>query len=225
MEVEKLNELRQQKLNRVKVVENDKDGLQGAKDEAEQYLTVSHSLFLRKSELYQVRKHTATAQMETHKTTQGGLEAELEASKLKLGESDVALADMEEKFTLKQQEHDETATTMAECNKNFAAVEKKDIICRENLKHAKAQSKKLVAKVKANEKKVVQLDLEVTDMRSNVETLNGRVETLTGQKDAEQHALDDIFESLKVGLCVCVRVYMCVCVFMCGKWLRACMSS
>jgi len=58
-EVEKLNEVRGEKLNRVKLVEKERDGLEGAKDEAELYMSRKHLLQLKQTELYQLFEHQA----------------------------------------------------------------------------------------------------------------------------------------------------------------------
>lgn len=52
--VEKLNEVRQEKLNRVKIIEKEKDALEGAKSEAEEFLIKEHQLNVQRANLYQV---------------------------------------------------------------------------------------------------------------------------------------------------------------------------
>lgn len=51
--VEELNELRQEKLNRVKAVEKEKEQLEGAKDEAVEYLQMENEITRSKNTLYQ----------------------------------------------------------------------------------------------------------------------------------------------------------------------------
>lgn len=52
--VDSLNDQRQEKLNRVKLVEKEKDGMEGAKLEAEDYLNKQKDMTLAKLHLYEV---------------------------------------------------------------------------------------------------------------------------------------------------------------------------
>jgi structural maintenance of chromosome 4 len=58
--VEELNEQRGEKLNRVKIVEKEKDGLEPKKAEAMDYLTKENQLTFERSNLYQIYVHEAT---------------------------------------------------------------------------------------------------------------------------------------------------------------------
>lgn len=77
VEVERLNELRGQKLNRVKIVEREKSALEGRKKEADVYLRDKNELTHNQSALCQVHIHQATANSILYEGEVAAAEAEL----------------------------------------------------------------------------------------------------------------------------------------------------
>lgn len=67
-ELEKLNDDRTEKLNRVKLVEGDLKALESQKEEAEDYLKEEENLTLLKSQLYQYYVHESDANVVTAQT-------------------------------------------------------------------------------------------------------------------------------------------------------------
>lgn len=64
---EALNEERQEKLNRVKLVEGDVSALQGGKEEAELFLREENSLVRVKNRVWQIKQRTSTVKLERAK--------------------------------------------------------------------------------------------------------------------------------------------------------------
>lgn len=68
VEVDRLNDLRGEKMNRVKIVEREKSALEGRKKEADIYLRDQNELVHNKSALCQVNIHQASLNAEIYKT-------------------------------------------------------------------------------------------------------------------------------------------------------------
>lgn len=83
-QVERLNEQRQEKLNRVKLVEKEKDSLEGAKSEAEEYLNKENELNMNTAKLYQLFQYECDKNATEAKNKKAELETQREHEREKL---------------------------------------------------------------------------------------------------------------------------------------------
>jgi len=157
-EVEKLNELRGEKLNRVKLVEKDRDGLEGAKDEAELYMGRKHLLQLKQAELYQYFEHQAHQFAEQVMEKRKELQHKLEHERRKLEETTRELEKYEEVYNKKKNEYETVENEMNETKKDWQSYERKDIKLKENMKHENEKIKKLKIKQKKLEETIEELE-------------------------------------------------------------------
>ncbi|KAL3847105.1 hypothetical protein ACJMK2_018035 [Sinanodonta woodiana] len=195
--VETLNELRGEKLNRVKAVEKEKDELEEAKNEAVEFLTLENSIVKMKNKLYQ--KYIAECTENEEKAT-------VEYNRVNEGmqEFNKKKAEIDDAKKVKSKEHKnilksyETLTKECEDNKEkFAEIEKQDVKCREDLKHAKVQSKKLEKNLEQEKKRIEELKQVPQESTKLIQELQKKLEGLEASKKKEEEKLKEVMDSLK----------------------------
>eukprot|EP01113_Clastostelium_recurvatum_P039386 TRINITY_DN6002_c0_g1_i1.p1 TRINITY_DN6002_c0_g1~~TRINITY_DN6002_c0_g1_i1.p1 ORF type:complete len:1300 (-),score=349.43 TRINITY_DN6002_c0_g1_i1:26-3889(-) len=196
--VEELNEARGEKLNRVKVVEKDKENLESAKLEAEESLRKEREAIEARSTLYQKYRRQASAKVESMTAQQTGLEEKLSAEKDKMKESADKLDEMETGIKRTQKELEKVTTEMEAAKTEFSVFERKDVKFREDLKHLKAQHKKQETSIKAEEKKVRELESALTANTADLEKYEGKVTDLQESLKREEVGLEKLYAKAKV---------------------------
>ncbi|KAK3094368.1 hypothetical protein FSP39_000811 [Pinctada imbricata] len=195
--VETLNEMRGEKLNRVKAVEKEKDDLEDSKNEAVEYLTMENEIVQLKNKLhqkyiYECAESERKAQEEYDKINEGMKEVNEKMKAIQDGKKE---KDKELKNIYKQYEHfvKETEDT----KEKFAECEKQDVKCREDLKHTKAKSKKLDKQLEQEKKRVEELKLVPDEAAKSIEGFQKNLEKLEVEKKKEDEKLAAVMESLK----------------------------
>eukprot|EP00935_MAST-01C_sp_MAST-1C-sp1_P001078 g1078.t1 len=195
--VELQNEKRIERLNQVKVVEKEKDNLEGAKKEAEELLSKERAICKKKNELFQVFMKEASENVESVEEKRARMQEKLEYEQGKLKESEKAVKSMEAQYTEKTGEYEEINAEMVKCKKEFTAFERKDIKYREDLKHMKGQLKKLNETVKKETKKAETALKKSEEASEALPGLEGDVVEAQEKLTAEEAKLQKIEESLK----------------------------
>jgi structural maintenance of chromosome 4 len=195
--VEVQNEKRIERLNQVKVVEKEKDNLEGAKKEAEELLSKERAICKKKNELFQVFKKEANENVESVEQKRGRMQEKLDYEQEKLKESEKQLKTMEATYTERTGEYEEINSEMAKCKKEFTAFERKDIKYREDLKHKKSQLKKLVETVKNETTKAGKALKKSEEAAAALPSLEEKVEETTEKLTVEEEKLQKIEESLQ----------------------------
>jgi structural maintenance of chromosome 4 len=196
--VEVQNEKRIERLNQVKVVEKEKDNLEGAKKEAEELLSKERAICKKKNELFQVFEKEAHENVESVEQKRSRMQEKLDYEQEKLKESEKQLKTMETTYTEKTGEYEEINSEMAKCKKEFTAFERKDIKYREDLKHKKAQLKKFNEAVKNETTKSQKALKKSEEASAALPSLETKVEETTLKLGVEEEKLQKIEESLKV---------------------------
>jgi structural maintenance of chromosome 4 len=195
--VEALAEQRQEKLNRVKAVEKEKDNLEGAKVEAEALLSKEREIRRKKNILYQINAMKTSKEMSRH---QGGKEEvvkELEAERVRLAAANERVQEIEGGLSEEKKEYEKIHDELKQTKDEFASYERKDIKLREEIKHNKAQRKKLEAKVKSESKKETDAIKTAEETEESIPELESRIEACARKKVQEDEKLEVIFEEMK----------------------------
>lgn len=144
--IDKLCEERTEKLNRVKLVEKDMEELKGARDEAVEFLKSENEIAVIENQLFQLYRRNekiqeAEAEKQVKETQEQmaelkkELDAQQQAQKEQQAELKKALKDCEKK-------EKEVETRKQE----FSDLERRDLQCREAIKHIKQKGKDLEKK-------------------------------------------------------------------------------
>lgn len=195
--VELLNEQRGEKLNRVKMVEKEKDALEGEKNKAIEFLTLENDIFKKKNHICQYYIHDLQKRI-----------GELDAQKEKIHEDTKDVNEksgqLAEEMKVKNKALKDVEKKLNKINKfieenreRFTQLDLQDVNVREKLKHAKSKVKKL--------EKQLQKDKEKVDELKNVPGLSEKIiaesttkkEALEKLKETEEDKLKKVMESLK----------------------------
>ncbi|XP_060623569.2 structural maintenance of chromosomes protein 4 isoform X3 [Anolis sagrei] len=195
--VEIINEQRGEKLNRVKMVEKEKDALEGERNKALEFLSLENKMFKEKNKICQYYIHELQKQITELETQKAKIHEETKevnekSSKLadEMKDKKSALKDVEKKLN--------KITTFIEENKNkFTQLDLEDVQVREQLKHAKSKSKKLEKQLVKDKEKVEDLRSVPANSESTIKEATTNREVLEKEKEKVEEKLKEVMDSLK----------------------------
>uniref|UniRef100_A0A8B9LFU5 Structural maintenance of chromosomes protein 4 n=1 Tax=Astyanax mexicanus TaxID=7994 RepID=A0A8B9LFU5_ASTMX len=200
--VELLNEQRGEKLNRVKMVEKDKNALEGEKNKAVEFLTLENDMFKKRSQLCQFYVHDLQQRV-----------AEKEAEKQQIQEDTKGLTEKSNQLTEEMKGKNEALknvekklgklTKFIENQKEkFTQLDLQDVEVREKLKHTKTKTKKLHKqlqkdKEKQKEKELLELSKAVNETRSQMDVAQSELDIYLSQHNTAVSQLNQAKETLQ----------------------------
>jgi len=195
--VEELTEQRQEKLNRVKAVEKEKEGLEGAKLEAEALLNKEKEIRRKKNILFQLNRHAASVEVKEAETKKEEYKDKLEKERSTIQDASQKITDIENSLAEKNADFDRVNEELIKTKEEFASYERRDIELREEIKHAKENKKKLTTKVQNEAKKEADAEAKGKEAEMSIPDLEAAIEKLTLCKEEEDAKLEAIFEETK----------------------------
>ena len=195
--VEALSELRQEKLNRVKAAEKEKDGLAGAKAEAQSLVGKDREIRRKKNILYQIHGMHARRERSEAQEQREELSEQLEADRARLSAVDERVGEIESGLVAQTKEYDVIHKQLTKTKEEYTSYERQDIQMRENIKHEKGTIKKLDAKVVGETKKIADAQTAMADAEESLPTLEEQIEECAERKVEEDAKLEEIFEETK----------------------------
>ena len=195
--VEALNEQRQERLNRVKAVEKEKDGLEGAKLEAEGLLHKERDIRRNKHLLCQI--HAAEVRMEEEQVARERAEAEenLKQKREQLNTALYRVNEIEAGHSEHNAEFEKLHQEVLRTKEAFTAYERRDIMLREDIKHKKASKKKLAVKIEKEGEKAEAAREKSVRAEESIPVIEKTILELEVIKKKEDAMLDTIFEEMK----------------------------
>uniref|UniRef100_A0AAR2JM20 Structural maintenance of chromosomes protein n=1 Tax=Pygocentrus nattereri TaxID=42514 RepID=A0AAR2JM20_PYGNA len=195
--VELLNEQRGEKLNRVKLVEKEKNALEGEKNKAVEFLTLENDMFKKRSQLCQFYVHDLQQRM-----------AEKEAEKQQIQEDTKGLTEKSNQLAEEMKGKNEALknvekklgklTKFIENQKEkFTQLDLQDVEVREKLKHTKNKTKKLHKQLPKDKEKLEEVRNVPASSEKIIMEASAQKEELERQKVKEEEALAQVMESLK----------------------------
>mmetsp|Transcript_27726 Transcript_27726/g.53697 ORF Transcript_27726/g.53697 Transcript_27726/m.53697 type:complete len:1374 (+) Transcript_27726:114-4235(+) len=195
--VEALTEVRQEKLNRVKAAEKEKDGLAGAKAEAQALVGKDREIRRKKNILYQIHAMYARREGKGAYDQREELHERLEAERAKLSAADERVSEIESGLAAQTKEYNKTHAQLTKTKEEFSAYERQDIQMKENIKFEKGNIKKLEAKVVAETKKIEDAQTALSEAEESIPALEKQIAECTERKSEEDAKLEIIFEETK----------------------------
>eukprot|EP00038_Savillea_parva_P009804 m.185960 g.185960 ORF g.185960 m.185960 type:complete len:1307 (+) comp16612_c0_seq1:91-4011(+) len=169
-QVEELNTERAQRLAVVKIVEKEKDELEGGKEEAEAYLKADNDIILKKNELFQAY---AMACKLNDKEASEKYEVEL----AKLNEAQQTLKAKEAEMATHEKNHSShvndlkaLAAAAQEAKNKFSAYERRDAQLGQNDKDAKSKMKKLDKALQQGKTTVSEISAKISALEEDEAT-------------------------------------------------------
>jgi structural maintenance of chromosome 4 len=196
-EVDGLNEIRGEKLNRLKSVEKEKEALEGSKTEAEEFLRLEKEL--QAHEAVVLQKHRVEASMAVHdvQETKSTLEQQLQEQAKKKDEMHDEEKALAKRYKAVSKEYEATGEAMQDAKEKFAACERKDIKRREDLKHSKAKLKKLAAGKAKEEEKLKKSQAQIQTDTASIASKEAELEDAKKAHAHETSVLDSMFAGLQ----------------------------
>ncbi|KAJ4495817.1 RecF/RecN/SMC N terminal domain-containing protein [Lentinula edodes] len=184
VDLENLQESRQEKLNRLRLVEKEKNALEDKKKEAEEYLRLQNELVRAQSKLYQWYIWQTLNSENKIRALMEKAEEELEEEKAKNKDDIEHLEQLQADYKAFEKGYKEIQKLVTEAVQSLSEHEKQEIGLSEKRKHAAGKAKKL--------KK------SVGDARTALNTAQHTIEDSEEKLEKEKRKLDDYEESLGV---------------------------
>ena len=194
--LEELNEQRMSQVQRLKVVEKEREGLEGAKSEAESCIAKERELLRWRGTLFQLWLSDAQANVVSLEASTGELTSRLEHERAKHSEYTTTLAETEARHAAAAKEHGVIAGELEVAREEFKEFERKDIKAREDLKHAKAKAKKLEDRQAGDAAKLVEQQQRAAQLAAELPGLEAKRSAAEAALAAEEQKLDAIVASL-----------------------------
>ncbi|GAB4818756.1 hypothetical protein N2152v2_005802 [Parachlorella kessleri] len=195
--LEELNEKRQGMVQRVKIAEKERDGLEAEKTNAEAYLTKQRECLAAHSMVAQVNVSCCKRNVDKIESNIRELEEKLAHEKEKFKHFDSVLKEREGKFNTVSKEYTAIQKQLEKANEEFKEFERKDIKFREDLKFLKQKIKKLDDKLAKDTAKAGDMEREVTALQQEVPQLQARAEELAGTLKKAEEVLEGLLEGIK----------------------------
>jgi len=197
-EVEALNEERTEKLNRVKLVEKERDGLEEAKQEAEEYLRLEAAIVDKRAIVYQIQRNQIDAKVEGARKEKEELENQLKQHRAKMESYAAQVESFEQQFNRENGEYERLGEELKNAKSNFENYEKKDVKLQEDIKHIKTKQKKLEKTLKQEKKTLDEKRAQQKIAADDIEKFRKEIDELTQRLQKEEKILEKMNEKLKV---------------------------
>jgi structural maintenance of chromosome 4 len=195
--VEELTEVRGEKLNRLKIVEKEKNNLEGSKVEAEAYLKKELLIASKQNVLYQIYITEAQNNVDNVNEKYTVLKTKQDYEQGKLKENEKNLTKMEKTYNKLTAEYEVVEAELEKCKRDFTAFERKDIKHKEDVKHTNSQIKKLQAAQKREAKKGAELEIKIEETTTALPTFEEKVVEVRANVERESETLEEIRGSFK----------------------------
>ncbi|KZT43906.1 RecF/RecN/SMC protein, partial [Sistotremastrum suecicum HHB10207 ss-3] len=192
VELDRCAEERAEKLNRLRIVEKEKNSLESKKREAENYLRLQNELVRAYSRLYQWSLWQCFTNQKGFQHDIAQLEAEL-ADETERNKDDLAHAE-------ELQVHFDERVAIYEAPeavKNLSVHEKQEVGLQEKKKHANTKAKKLKKSLQEDEKSRTEALRTIEDSTEQMENQKRKLADFEEQLEREEKVLEGIRDSLK----------------------------
>ncbi|XP_034557221.1 structural maintenance of chromosomes protein 4 isoform X1 [Notolabrus celidotus] len=195
--IELLNEQRGEKLNRVKLVEKEKNALEGERNKAVEFLTLENDIFKHKSRLCQyyvhdLQKRVVDKEQEKQKILDDT--KELTGKNAKISEETEKMNQELKNVEKKQNKLNKYIETQKE---KFTQLDLQDVEVREKIKHSKSKNKKLQKQLEKEKEKLEEVRGVPANSEKAISEATVRKEELEKKKVKEEEKLKGVMESLK----------------------------
>ncbi|CAJ1065334.1 structural maintenance of chromosomes protein 4 isoform X1 [Xyrichtys novacula] len=195
--IELLNEQRGEKLNRVKLVEKEKNALEGEKNKAVEFLTHENDIFKLKNQLCQyyvhdLQKRVVDKEQEKQKILEDT--KELTEKNAKISEEMEKMNQELKNVEKKQNKLNKYIETQKE---KFTQLDLQDVEVREKIKHSKSKNKKLQKQLEKDKEKLEEVRRVPASSEKAISEATARKEELEKQRVKEEEKLKAVMESLK----------------------------
>jgi structural maintenance of chromosome 4 len=195
--LEELNERRQGMVQRVKIAERERNGLEAEKMAAEAYMSKELESLEAQSMLAQVFVKDAQYNVGKIEANIGTLDEKLSHEKAKCAEFNAALEVHERRYNTVAAEHASIQRELEAATGEFKEFERKDIKYREDLKHLKSKLKKVEDKSAKDAAKLSAVEAEGAALEAAVPELRAKAEAAQAKLGPSEEVLEGMLEGIK----------------------------
>ncbi|KAG9294199.1 hypothetical protein G9A89_021558 [Geosiphon pyriformis] len=196
-QLEKLNDERSEKLNRVKIVEKEKQSLEGKKAEAEAFLRDENILTSKKSTLYQMQLMECNSRIDIASLAVNECQQKLVEEEERHAHIKKDAMELQQNFDNTRQEYEAIEKETKNVLKELAKCEKDDIHLQEKKKHANTKQKKLAKTLQKDRASLLETKTSIRYYHEDLATRDRELGILEKSLESEERQLEDIRESLK----------------------------
>ncbi|ERE90993.1 structural maintenance of chromosomes protein 4 [Cricetulus griseus] len=185
------------RLNRVKMVEKEKDALEGEKNIAIEFLTLENEIFKKKNHvcqyyIYDLQKRIAEMKTQKEKIHEDTKEITEKSNMLsnEMKAKNSAVKDIEKKLN-------KVIKFIEENKEKFTKLDLEDVQLREKLKHATSKAKKLEKQLQKDKEKVEELKSIPAKSKDIINETTTKNNSLEKEREKEEKKLKEVMDSLK----------------------------
>jgi structural maintenance of chromosome 4 len=196
-QVERLSEMRLEKLHRVQNVEREKESLVSAKIEAESLLSKDRMIRHQQNILYQMYQMEATTEVQTLRDQQIVTANQLQTERTKYATETARIDLLEQSYEMEKKQYDVIHQELVQTKEEFNAYERRDIKLREQVKHMNHRTKQLTKKVTDLTEKIATGQTKVDEANANIPKLEQEIVRLTNLSSVQDGALQVMQEQVR----------------------------
>jgi len=194
--LEELNEQRVSMVKRLKVVEKEREGLEGGKAEAEAYVAQERELLRWRAALFQLYLGESSANVAKLEAAKAEMEAKLAHERTKHATHQQTLGSSESAHAEAAAAHEALRREVESVSGVFKEFERKDVKAREDLKYAKQKGKKLDERIAADGARRAELEARAAALAAEVPALEARRSAAEQQLVQEEARLEALLAGL-----------------------------
>ncbi|CAG8530560.1 4925_t:CDS:10 [Paraglomus occultum] len=196
-DIESLTVERAEKLNRLKLVEKEKDALEEQRKEAENYLREENSLIMKQSVFYQREVLECKNRVEIATVAVNELKSQLAAEQEKYVNIKDDTKEIEEKYNRTAREYEKLENKVNEVSTELARCETEDIQLQERKRDTNSRIKKITKTLQNDRKTLETKQNSIHDYEKELIQQKKDISRLEKSLKAEETELEKITESLK----------------------------
>eukprot|EP00894_Picocystis_sp_ML_P003647 jgi/Pico_ML_1/54164/g4578.t2 len=196
-QLEDLNAKRQQTLTKVNIVEKEREGLEGAKAEAEAYTEKEIEKYQWNQIMYQLLSLSKTKELDELAQNKQELEEKLKMEKEEFSKLESGLKEKKKSYEATKKNYAEIETELEAVEKDLKGFERKDTKYREDIKHKRQKVKKAKEKVKSLQKKLADCNEDTAKCTKSIPETEEKVAKLQKSLVREEEVLQNMLDGLK----------------------------
>ncbi|XP_054270748.1 structural maintenance of chromosomes protein 4 isoform X2 [Macrosteles quadrilineatus] len=196
-EVEVLNGERVEKLNRVKLVEKERDALEGPMTEAIEFLETTNELMRLRNELFQSQQYGYRMEVEKNEKEKKEKEDGMSELKAKMKELGSKQEELQKEIKKKEKEYDGILSEKEKNNTRYNQMNTQNAAFAEELKQVNNKRKKVKDQLKTEEEKLTAAEAIPEKNQKEIEDLKKVLEKCNSQRTKEQEEVSRVLASLQ----------------------------
>lgn len=195
--LEKLNEEKKEKLNNLKLVEKEKDDLEGPKNKAIEFLRLENKLILSENSVLHCKKFSVEEEMKDIVESKKQILDKLNQVKAEINGIKNSRKGQEEELEKITSELDIHIKEFEKCKDAYKTLERKDVAMAEEIKHIKAKKSKMESSLTSTKNDLVKLKKQLETYENETSELTKMKEKLDAEKMVEDKKMSQVMSSAK----------------------------